>query len=103
MYSYRAHRLRIYRGGGGNDKAVSDFDALQAGLGVPTFGDTSGGKASGGKPFVLLSALLALDAIASAVQLYMEHLTLESYESFANIVRVRGYREKPNKSHRVKD
>lgn len=41
--------------------------------------------------------------LSSAVQLYMEHLTLESYESFANIERMRGYREKPNKSLRVKD
>lgn len=41
--------------------------------------------------------------LSSAVQLYMEHLTLESYESFANIERVRGYREKTNKSLRVKD
>lgn len=39
----------------------------------------------------------------SAAQIYMERLTLESYESFANIKRVCGYSEKPNKSLCIKD
>lgn len=41
--------------------------------------------------------------LSSAVQLYMEHLTLESYDSFVNIERVRAYSEKPNKHLSVKD
>lgn len=36
--------------------------------------------------------------LSSVIQLYMEHLTQESYESFANIARVRGYMEKADRN-----
>lgn len=41
--------------------------------------------------------------LSSALQLYMERLTLECYESIANIEQLRSYKQKPNKSLRVKD
>lgn len=41
--------------------------------------------------------------LSSAVQLCMERLTLESYESFVNVEPLRDYKGRYNKNKRIKD
>lgn len=41
--------------------------------------------------------------LSSAVQIYMERLTLENYESFANVERVRNYKDKRRKIMHAND